>query len=255
VSGKLQTRVVHDKKLDRDLKFKVRPSTSDDKALKEVVEKAGYGRYGFAPQEGEYWYDLGGNIGAFSVWAAARGASVTCYEPDPTMAQMIVDNVKLNKLTRQVNVECAAVVAKAPRSGKLTLHLNSARGNLWRSSVEREWQGGESVEVDAVGISTIWDSGSYWKMDVEGSEMAILETLLAKRAKPAAGLVFEWSFDVDRSIPRFVAVRDGLRERYDIVNHGKIAEDAPEWLPSWFPPARLVWCGPEGRLKRAVSRG
>jgi hypothetical protein len=139
-------------------------------------------------------------------------------------------------------------VARRPRSGHVTLHLNSARGNLWRSSVVKDWQGGTDVEVPAMSIKEAWDRDAYFKIDIEGAEMEILETMIAA-GKRCRGLVYEWSFDVDRSIPRFVAVRDGLRKMYPIVNHGKVNEEEPVWLPSWFPPLRLVWAGHPDKLK------
>lgn len=234
------------------LKFDIRPDTSDIKAIREVVEKRGYGRYGFVPAEGEHWIDLGGNIGAFSVWAASKHPSIQvhCYEPDETMCDMIEHNVKINKLSKQVQVFHSAVVADARKT--VTMHTNSARGNVWRNSIERSWRGGEDIEVPAFNIKKVLAAvpdGSYVKMDVEGTEMPLLENMymsspamlrLAKRK--VQGIVFEWSFDVDPLIARFRNVVDAIGEVYGTVNNARIKDDAPEnWPAEWFPAARLVW--------------
>lgn len=235
----------------RGLEFDVRPDTSDIKAIREVVERRSYGRYSFVPAEEEFWIDLGANVGAFSVWAASQHPSIHihAYEPDPVMCDLIEHNLKLNKLNKQVDVFNSAIVADNRTS--VTLHCNTARGNVWRNSIERSWQGGEDIEVRAFHIREVLRSapdGSYVKMDIEGTEMPLLEKLFM--SSPAAlklakakirGIVFEWSFDVDNSIPRFKNVCDALGEVYEVVNNTKVKDGFDEWQPSWQPPCRMVW--------------
>lgn len=247
--SKLQTIEIPDRGgSDKPLKFKVRPNTSDKKAIMEVVGKRAYARHGFEPMAEEHWLDLGANIGAFTVWAARRGATVDAYEPDPDMCDLIVANAKLNRVSSRVSVHQVAVLADEPNEGHITLHRNTARGNVWRSSVERSWQGGEDIEVPTIEMADVCEEGTErdWrkallKMDIEGSEMAILEEFISHEVSFAA-MVFEWTFDVDRSIPRFLRVIEGLRELYGDVRYGGFDETEPEWKPSWFPPCRLVYC-------------
>jgi FkbM family methyltransferase len=221
------------------LKFDCRPGTSDEKAVKEVVLRKGYARtrVGFVPGEGERWVDLGGNIGAFSVWAASLGATVDCYEPDPDSCEMIDHNIRLNGLEDMVTLHHKAVVGDDRK--KATLHRNTARGNVWRNSIERPWRGGTDIEVSCISIDKIWKKNRYIKMDIEGSEMAILEGIGSEVV--VKGLVFEWSFDVDPSLPRFRAVIERLEGLYSQVLNGASPE-GDVWKPEWFPPCRTVWC-------------
>jgi FkbM family methyltransferase len=219
------------------LKFDCRVGTSDEKSVNEVVLRRGYKRRDFTVEEHETWIDLGANIGAFTVWAASLGARVVAYEPDPESVAMIKHNVKLNGLGRRVVIVQAAVTADDRASA--TLHRNTARGNVWRNSIERSWRGGEDITVPCANVAELWTPNANIKMDIEGTEMAILEnygTIAVNK------LAFEWSFDVDPSIPRFQAVIATLKGRYDSVHYGGFDESYDEWQPSWFPPCRVVWC-------------
>lgn len=215
-------------------RFLVRPGSSDEKAIKEVVTRRSYFRHGIEIRPGETWVDLGANIGTFAVMAARRGAHVIAYEPDPDSAALAAANATLNGV--EVEVRQAGV---ATSDGEATLHVNGARKNYWRNSLVKSWRGGSERTVPIVDYRTAIPPGANVKMDIEGSEFAILEAL---DFDTIGDLVFEWSFDIDRSIPRFAAVIARLRGRYPSVVYSKFDETLPEWPGSWFPPCRTVWC-------------
>ena len=218
--------------------FDCRPGTSDEKAVREVVTKRGYARRGFQPRDGETWVDVGANIGAFSVWAAALGCKVVAFEPDPESADLARHNVTLNGLGRYVAVNTCALTAE-DAGGTATLHCNTARGNVWRNSLHKQWQGGTTITVPTAPIDPYWRRGYHIKLDAEGSEMPILERYAER---PVDRLVFEWSFDIDPDLDRFNRVITKLRRTYGQVRFSKIAGGHREWQASWFPPCRTVWC-------------
>jgi len=218
-----------------DLKFYVRDGSSDAKSLKEVVEKLSYARKSF-PLGDKQWIDFGANIGAFTVLVAKRhGAHVLAFEPDRASCAILRMNVELNDIGHHVEVREQAVL---PKMGKVTFYVNSARKNYWRNSVVKPWKGGYAIEVEGVTLSSIPLAGKSVKLDVEGSEMPLLESLTTFPQR----LVFEWSFDIDHSIPRFKAVIERMRGHYANVVYGKFDETKSEWQGSWFPPCRTVWC-------------
>lgn len=221
----------------KGLKFDCRTGTSDEKSVKEVVMRNGYARRDFRPGPDQQWIDLGCNVGAFSVWAASLGAEVTAYEPDPDSCEMIEHNLALNGLSREVKVHQKAVVGDDRK--KATLHRNTARGNVWRNSIERPWRGGTDIEVPCVSIDKIWKKNKFVKMDIEGSEMGILEGV-GSRVK-LQGLVFEWSFDVDNSLQRFRDVITNLETMYSKVTNNTVP-DGDIWEAAWFPPCKTVFC-------------
>ncbi len=220
------------------LRWIVRKGSSDIKALQEVVEERSYERRDFPIEgKGERWLDMGANIGAFACMVGARGADVIAYEPDPDSFSLLQENIALNRLGDRVKAHQAAVVAGSEKV--VALHVNGARKNYWRNSIHKSWRGGTTIHVPAVPIAGVVELGRYVKMDIEGAEMPILEAL---EKRPGDRLVFEWSFDIDRSVPRFRNAIARLRTWYERVTYAKFDESVAEWHSSWFPPCRTVWC-------------
>lgn len=217
--------------------FDCRPNTSDEKSVREVISRKGYARRDFRPADGEKWLDIGCNIGAFAVWAASFGATVNAYEPDPENAELARHNIQINGLSRYATVHEIALTAD-DKIGAANFYRNTARGNLWRNSLYKEWRGGETITVPTHPIDELWTKEVHIKLDAEGVEMPILERYAAT---PVKRLVFEWSFDIDPSITRYNAVIDTLSKHYR-VRSAKLNPGFDTWQPEWFPPCRTVWC-------------
>ena len=73
----------------KNIKFYYREGTSDLKTFEEVIGKDVYQKRGNKINKNESWYDLGGNVGAFSLLACSNKAEVVVYEPDPYNCEMI----------------------------------------------------------------------------------------------------------------------------------------------------------------------
>lgn len=78
-------------------------------------------------------------------------------------------------------------------------------------------------------------------MDIEGAEIQILEFLTPKHYQEnnIKKLVFEYSFDVDKSIPRFLSIIKRLEEYY-VVHYDKVKENELEY--NYFPACTIVFC-------------
>lgn len=222
----------------KGLQFDVRPDTSDRKAIKEVVERTGYKRKGYEPQDGEHWIDIGANIGAFSIWAASFGATVEAFEPDPESSELAEHNLQLNGLSRLVTVNNTALTTDSS-PGEAEFYRNTARGNVWRNSLFKKWKGGDTITVATEPVTDYWLPSNNIKLDAEGAEMPILEEYATKKVSK---LIFEWSFDIDRSITRFENVITNLTDTYEQIHYQKYQSGYDTWQPSWFPPCRSVWC-------------
>jgi FkbM family methyltransferase len=222
----------------KELKFIIREGTSDFKAIKEVVIDSSYKRRTFFPEAEEQWIDIGANCGAFSVWAASFGASVIGFEPDPDNAAMAEMNAQLNGFSKKIKtIHSGATEGDVNLS--VMLHRNTANGNLWRNSIYKKWQGGESVKVNLVPIGQFWNKDNCIKLDAEGVEMPILEKYAKTRVKK---LVFEWSFDIDSSLKRFETVISMLKTIYTNVVYSPYSAGHTQWQKSWFPACRTVFC-------------
>jgi len=214
------------------LKFYYRPNTSDIKTIMEVVENGCYEKRYFKIESGEHWVDLGGNIGAFTCLAISKGATVDVYEPDETHCDLIRKNLKLNGF--KANIINRAVVVDEVETISLFIGRN---GNTWRNSLLKDWGFGKK-EVKTIKISNILNKNHCCKMDIEGFEMPIIESLNDRFKK----LVFEWSFDIDNNIDRYRAASIKMEKHYNNVHWGKIKEQHKEWKKSWFPPCKSVFC-------------
>jgi len=217
----------------KGLKFNIRPGSSDEKAIREVVEKNAYEKKYFKIEPGEQWLDLGGNIGAFAVLASSKGAKVTTFEPDPTNVKLIKENLALNTL--EAIVKNRAVVHDDTKAATMNLWPD---GQSWRNSLVRNKRGTSQMTVFCENAFSLMNPNTCVKMDIEGSEIPILEawpsTLKVKK------LVFEYSFDVDPSCARLRAILTKLKTIFPTVKYSSQIDRIEEW--KFFPPATMIHC-------------
>ena len=220
----------------KGIKFFHRENTSDLKTFEEVIGKDVYQKKGMKILAGEHWIDCGGNVGAFTLLACSLGAKVTVYEPDPNNCLMIEKNLELNNFTAKV--VCAGLVHNEVKKANLYVGNN---GNVWRNSMYKNWNG-KGLKVDCVNFDEAVSDGVCVKMDIEGAEMPILENTRRKFKK----LVFEWSFDIDPSLPRFWSIIEKLELIYKLGSVGNTAKfqsrDYDVWQKSWLPACTNVFC-------------
>lgn len=218
----------------KGLNFQVRPDSSDEKTIIEVVEKGAYLKKWFQVLPGENWLDLGGNIGAFTVLAASKGAIVKAYEPDPFNCMMIKKNLELNGL--KADVIQAAVVSD--QRTEVTLNL-WPKGQSWRNSIVRNKRGTTPLKVPAVNVFQILKEKPYnVKMDIEGAEIEILKAWPGTTGTPK--LVFEWSFDVDKKTETIKAALAALRKEFKNIKYSSQIDKIASW--DFFPPCTMVHC-------------
>jgi len=219
-------------KTHKGIKFLVREGTSDEKTFNEVIVNNTYQKKDFKIKKGEHWIDLGGNVGAFAVLALSKGATVDIYEPDPFSCKMIEKNLKVNGY--DANIYQKAVVANDKK--KMTMYVGNNM-NVWRNSLYKNW-GNEKFTIDCVHYENVITKDSIVKMDIEGAEMAILESMQEFPKK----MVYEWSFDIDPSLTRYREILKKMKKRYKSIRGTEFNLDFVEWQKSWFPPCANVYC-------------
>ena len=186
----------------------------------------------FKIKKGEHWIDLGGNVGSFALIALSKGATVDIYEPDPFSCKMIEKNLKVNDY--DANIYQKAVVANDKK--KMTMYVGNNM-NVWRNSLYKNW-GNEKFTIDCVHYENVITKDSIVKMDIEGAEMAILESMQEFPKK----MVYEWSFDIDPSLTRYREILKKMKKRYKSIRGTEFNFDFVEWQKSWFPPCANVYC-------------
>ncbi len=132
-------------------------------------------------REGFRFIDVGANIGAYSLFVAAKagpGARILAIEPQPEVFQRLTFNIAQNPFGSVKAVACAL----ADKPGELTLFLDPA--NRGESSVRiLRSSTGSTVRVPATTLLALVEGEGYdrldaIKLDVEGAEDLILEPFL-----------------------------------------------------------------------------
>ncbi|HEY3859395.1 MAG TPA: FkbM family methyltransferase [Gammaproteobacteria bacterium] len=136
----------------------------------------------------EVFADVGANIGAYTVMAAA-GAQARCvsFEPTERAWRYLRENVELNGLQAEVDVQTKAVGAKAG-----TLTLTAGMGEI--NHVLRAGEQAESVQVPMVSLDGFFTDRTppmLIKIDVEGFETEVVHGArnLLRRREPLALLI------------------------------------------------------------------
>jgi FkbM family methyltransferase len=132
-------------------------------------------------REGFTFIDIGSNIGAYSLFVAAkagRGARILAVEPQPEIFARLAFNIAQNPFGTVKAVACAL----ADKPGELTLFIDTA--NRGESSVRiLNSSNATAVKVPAMTLLALVQGEGYdridaIKLDVEGAEDIILEPFL-----------------------------------------------------------------------------
>lgn len=226
--------IVHIQNRQHEFDFWIRRNTSDRQVLKEVIERNTYQRKYFTINPDERWLDLGANIGAFTCLALKQGASVQAYEPEPDNVKLIQRNLTLNGLNAEVFQ--SAVVADVETASHLRLYLSTDYGKWGHSLYKPKRKQG--ILVPTVHFSALLTDVDGIKMDIEGAEIPILSSV--ETLEQVQKLVFEWHFDIHRSIPFFNDMIARLKRHFSNVKYR--AFKPGETVFSRYPTEAIVFC-------------
>ena len=137
-------------------------------------------------KDGDTFFDIGANIGAYSIYAAKRhpGAHVVAFEPEYANLHLLRDNVVENRLSERVSTYS---VALSDRSGLSTLHIQDLTPGAAHST-----ESTKDLSMTISGKRVVAREGTYAlcldefcqrstlkpnyiKLDVDGTEPQILE--------------------------------------------------------------------------------
>lgn len=124
--------------------------------------------------------DIGAWIGPTALYAAALGAAVDAFEPDPVALAKLRANLALNPdLAARVAVHPVALVpAEAAAEGAVELATEEAGNSmsgLFRDAPER--LSVPAATPQAAGLPALFETADLVKLDIEGGEFALLPAL------------------------------------------------------------------------------
>lgn len=187
-----------------------RSGTSDERVLREVLDRKTYRKksFGFDVAEGESWLDLGANIGAFALYCKSKGARAECYEPDEGCFQLLKLNVPdfichNSAVTSRKEDTIGWYRSPSPTDHSRGTHLQ----------INKFKEHGTVTNVYAGNITGPFDGV---KMDIEGSEGPIIDEGLIPRCRK---LVIEYHTSRDTSVPNFVRRMTILRDRFNVISY------------------------------------
>ena len=162
-------------------------------------------------KEGDIFFDIGANVGVFSVYSAKRysNISVYCFEPEYSNLRMLKENIIYNKLINKTRIYSVAI---SDFLGISNLHLQDfAEG----SAVHTESK--TPIKITDEGYPVVWSEGvmsvtldyiceqlgvvpNTMKIDTDGNEDKILggstKTFSDKRLR---SLVIEMPHDAEKA--------------------------------------------------------
>jgi len=169
-------------------------------------------------------YDIGANMGYYSVLLSPLAKEVVAFEPDPRNHEALLAQ-KIPNLTL-----VAKAVAEHPGTVEFDVSDASTVGHI-----RLEHQEGQSIKVEAVSLdeySKGRDSTEVVravKMDVEGFEMEVFSGCDLKRWAPSLILIEDHVHDLQKH-------RHLVSQGYKLVNR--------LGCNSWYIPAHQHWSGP-----------
>lgn len=156
-----------------------RPYSVDGSALNEVWFDRSYDPNAFGIpfdwKHAKNIIDVGGHIGTFTLFAAAKSpnAQIVTLEPEPGNFVMLTANVVANKLLGRITLHNMGLGDGKPIT--LFTFPNDRGGN----SVYRTQEGGVPVTIETISLRELFDRHSvtvcdYLKIDCEGAEYEAL---------------------------------------------------------------------------------
>lgn len=127
-------------------------------------------------EEGAIVWDIGANLGIFSLAAAERGATVVAVEPDPWMTNLLRRSVRANRAAVTV---LAVAIASSPAVGELVIAARNRSTSHLRGYGTTQTGGFRAVEhVPVLTLDLLaerFGMPNLVKIDVEGAEVEVLQ--------------------------------------------------------------------------------
>lgn len=177
---------------------------------------------GFGIEKGELWIDIGAHIGCWSKKCQYYGAQTISYEPDSENYALLIQN------------STGVCHNKAVGSKDATVSLTKGSRGYF-SRIEGKGPGQGTEDITQVRFESVIVPGCCVKMDIEGSEMEILDTC---DFTGVSKMVLAYHINKDHERSNFLRRMERLKTWFGTVHHQVIKEEHM----NFFPNEIIVYC-------------
>ncbi|WP_082398398.1 FkbM family methyltransferase [Aeropyrum camini] len=169
-------------------------------------------------------FDIGANIGIYTLNVAPKVEKVIAIEPEPSNFELLLNNVILNNLTSKV---LPLNIAIGTKDGKTKLYLDNKGGSGTHSIVLK--RSSKYLNVPYYKLDTIYknlkrksiiDHVDLIKIDVEGAELLVLHGAqnLLKAEHPKLIIAIEHGIVQFKDIYYFIKSKE-LKYKFTVLNN------------------------------------
>ncbi len=185
--------------LRNGLRLRIRTGTSDFGIVDDIFNYRVYDRALTRITDGDVVIDIGAHVGMFAIAAAARGATVLCFEPLRENVELLNENARLNGYDRRIISHCLAA-ASAPGTVELFVMRGNTGGSTCFPSIHPVWRNPDRVTSIIVPSITLHEILQRYelkvcgclKMDCEGAEFDILQHAAADDLRRIRMVILEY---------------------------------------------------------------
>jgi FkbM family methyltransferase len=174
------------------IKIRLRVNSTDLMAFTHVWLLKEYERPGFEIKDNDTIIDIGGHIGLFALYSSqfCKSGKIYCFEPIKENFDMLKSNIELNHISNIIPTNTAV----SKDDGMVTIYLNEdeAGHSMYVT-------GTKSVQAKSISLQTIFDSNNidscdFLKLDCEGEEYAIMDSLPSTYYEKIKKMCIEYHF-------------------------------------------------------------
>ena len=174
------------------IRVKLRVDSTDLIAFTHVWLLKEYERPGFEIKNTDTIIDIGAHIGLFALFSVqfCKAGKIYCFEPVKENFEMLKTNLELNNITNVIATNAAVSV----NNGTVTIYLNDdeAGHSMYVT-------GSKPIQVKSVSLQNVFESHNiekcdFLKVDCEGEEYAIMNSLSASHCEKIGKICIEYHF-------------------------------------------------------------
>ena len=174
------------------LKLKIRTGTTDLMVLTNVWLIQEYLHEEFDIKNNHVVLDIGAHIGLFALFASqfCKKGKIFCFEPIKENYDLLLENLELNSIQNIVPFNLA--VYHDSKKVKMYINADEAGHSIFLPS-------SKSIQVNSISLKKIFDSNKidpcdFAKIDCEGSEYSIIDSLPLEYLKRIKKMAIEYHF-------------------------------------------------------------